>query len=115
MDTAFHEIDERTNLTASNKFELLLFRLGEAPGTDHRELFGINVFKVREILVMPTITAVANAHDCVMGIANIRGQIITVINLPKVVGCILKKARLFCWLQNMLAPRKHLRLKRLMK
>ena len=91
MDTAFHEIDERTNLTASNKFELLLFRLGEAPGTDHRELFGINVFKVREILVMPTITAVANAHDCVMGIANIRGQIITVINLPKVVGCIPKK------------------------
>lgn len=41
MDTAFHEIDERTNLTASNKFELLLFRLGEAPGTDHRELFGM--------------------------------------------------------------------------
>jgi len=91
MNTASHEIDERTNLAASNKFELLLFRLGEAPGTDHRELFGINVFKVREILVMPTITAVANAHHCVMGIANIRGQIITVINLPKVVGCIPKK------------------------
>lgn len=91
MNTAFHEIDERTNLTASNKFELLLFRLGEAPGTNHRELFGINVFKVREILVMPTITAVANAHHCVMGIANIRGQIITVINLPKVVGCVPKK------------------------
>ena len=92
MGTALHEIDERTNLTASNKFELLLFRLGEAPGTDHHELFGINVFKVREILVMPTITAVANAHSSVMGIANIRGQIITVINLPKVVGCVPKKS-----------------------
>ena len=91
MNTAFHEIDERTNLTANNKFELLLFRLGEAPDTDHRELFGINVFKVREILVMPTITAVANAHPSVMGVANIRGQIITVINLPKVVGCVPKK------------------------
>jgi len=34
MNTALHEIDERTNLTANNKFELLLFRLGEAPGTD---------------------------------------------------------------------------------
>ena len=91
MGTALHEIDERTNLTANNKFELLLFRLGEAPGTDQRELFGINVFKIREILVMPTITAVANAHPNVMGVANIRGQIITVINLPKVVGCTPKK------------------------
>ena len=34
--TAFHEIDERTNLTSNNKFELLLFRLGEAPGNGHR-------------------------------------------------------------------------------
>ncbi len=91
MSTALHEIDERTNLTAHNKFELLLFRLGEAPGTDHRELFGINVFKIREILVMPTITAVANAPQYVMGVANIRGQIITVIDLPKVVGCSPKK------------------------
>ena len=47
MSTALHEIDQRTNLTANNKFELLLFRLGDAPGTDQRELFGINVFKIR--------------------------------------------------------------------
>ncbi len=87
MDTALHEIDERTNLTATNKFELLLFKLGEASGTHQRELFGINVFKIREILVMPTITAIANAPENVMGVANIRGQVITVINLPKVVGC----------------------------
>ena len=91
MNTALNEVDQRTNLTANNKFELLLFRLGEAPGTDQRELFGINVFKVREILVMPTITAVANAHPSVMGVANIRGQIITVIDLPRVVGCTPKK------------------------
>ncbi|MBA3756014.1 MAG: chemotaxis protein CheV [Nitrosomonas sp.] len=87
MNSALHEIDERTNLTASNKFELLLFKLGEAPGTSQRELFGINVFKIREILVMPTITEIANAPPNVMGVANIRGQIITVINLPRVVGC----------------------------
>ncbi len=87
MSTALHEIDERTNLTANNKFELLLFRLGEVSNSDHRELFGINVFKIREILVMPTITAIANAPANVMGVANIRGEIITVINLPSVVGC----------------------------
>jgi two-component system chemotaxis response regulator CheV len=91
MTTALHDIEERTNLTGNNKFELLLFRLGEAPGTDRRELFGINVFKVREILVMPTITAMANAPDHVIGIANIRGQIIPVIDLPAVVGCTPKR------------------------
>jgi two-component system, chemotaxis family, chemotaxis protein CheV len=69
----------------------LLFRLGEAQGTNRRELFGINVFKVREILVMPTITAIANAPAHVLGIANIRGQIIPVIDLPAVVGCVPKR------------------------
>lgn len=87
MKPALHDIDERTNLTSSNKFELLLFRLGEAANSGSRELFGINVFKVREILVMPTITSMANASPHVMGVANVRGQIIPVINLPAVVGC----------------------------
>jgi two-component system chemotaxis response regulator CheV len=87
MRTAQQEIDERTKLAGNNKFELLLFRLGEAPGSGQRELFGINVFKVREVLVMPPITELANAHEHLMGVANIRGQIIPVINLPAVLGC----------------------------
>ncbi len=81
------DIDERTNLAGNSMFELLLFRLGEAPGTDRRELFGINVFKVREILVMPEVTVMVNAPPSVMGVANVRGQMIPVINLPFIVGC----------------------------
>ena len=87
MRTTQQEIEERTKLAGNNKFELLLFRLGEAPGSGQRELFGINVFKVREVLVMPAITELANSHEHLMGVANIRGQIIPVINLPAVVGC----------------------------
>jgi two-component system chemotaxis response regulator CheV len=85
--SAMREIDERTNLTANSMFELLLFRLGEATGTKKRELFGINVFKVREIMVMPEVTAMVNAPSSVMGVANIRGQMIPVINLPQITGC----------------------------
>jgi two-component system chemotaxis response regulator CheV len=85
------DIEERTRLAGTNKFELLLFRLGETPNTGERELYGINVFKVREVLVMPKITELANAHRHLMGVANIRGQIIPVINLPAVVGCTPKK------------------------
>jgi two-component system chemotaxis response regulator CheV len=87
MSSHDKDIEERTRLAGNNKFELLLFRLGEAPSTGERELYGINVFKVREVLVMPKITALANAHEHLMGVANIRGQIIPVIDLPAVVGC----------------------------
>jgi two-component system, chemotaxis family, chemotaxis protein CheV len=85
--SAMRDIDERTNLAGNSMFELLLFRLGEAPGTQKRELFGINVFKVREIMVMPEITAMVNAPAAVMGVANIRGQMIPVVNLPLITGC----------------------------
>ncbi len=91
MTTALHNVNERTSLTGNNRFELLLFRLGCAQGADRRELYGINVFKVREILVMPTITTMANAPAHVLGVANIRGQIIPVIDLPAVVGCVPKR------------------------
>lgn len=91
MRTAQQEIDERTRLAGNNKFELLLFLLGEAPASGQRELFGINVFKVREVLVMPAITELANSHEHLMGVANIRGQIIPVIDLPAVAGCSPKK------------------------
>ena len=87
MSTVQQEVDERTNLTANNKFELLLFRLGEAINDSRSELFGINVFKVREILVMPTVTAVAGSLPHMLGVANIRGQIIPVIDLASAVGC----------------------------
>ncbi len=87
LSTTLHDVNERAQLTSNNQFELMLFRLGEAPGSDRRELFGINVFKVREILVMPKITGIANAPPQVLGVANIRGQIIPVIDLPAMVGC----------------------------
>jgi two-component system chemotaxis response regulator CheV len=87
MATVQQEVDERTNLTSSNKFELLLFRLGEAAHSAQRELFGINVFKVREIMVMPTVTAVAGSSKHMLGMTNIRGQVIPVIDLAGAVGC----------------------------
>ncbi len=78
--------DTRTTAGNSSKFELLLFQLGTAAGSEQRELFGINVFKVREIMVMPQLTKMVNAPAHVLGVANIRGQIITVIDLPAITG-----------------------------
>ncbi|MBP2167150.1 two-component system chemotaxis response regulator CheV [Erwinia toletana] len=87
MDNFQKEIDERANLTLSNKFELLLFRLGKANQEEKSELFGLNVFKLREIVPMPPITRAAGMKSPLLGMANIRGQLIPVIDMPAVVGC----------------------------
>lgn len=82
------DIDERSNLTSLNKFELLLFRLGGDSQGEHAELYGINVFKIREIVAMPQVTPIAEASPHMLGVVNLRGQVIPVIDLPAVVGCI---------------------------
>ena len=86
MKSVQQEVDERSNLTGTNKFELLLFRLGGDANGEHSELFGINVFKIREIVAMPTITKVAGSPDHVLGVVNLRGQIIQVLDLPGIAG-----------------------------
>lgn len=87
METVLQDVEERTSLAGTNKFELLVFRLGKTRGMAQEELYGINVFKVREALVMPPLTPMPGAPQYVMGVANIRGQIIPVIDLPTLVGC----------------------------
>lgn len=75
------------SLVEDGKFELLLFRLGEPAESKRSELFGINVFKVREIVVAPKITTIANAPQYAVGLADVRGQMIPVIDLPALTGC----------------------------
>ncbi len=87
MDNFQKEIDERANLALSNRFELLLFRLGTDQAKGKSELFGINVFKLREIVPMQPITRAAGMRSPLLGMTNIRGQFIPVIDLPAVADC----------------------------
>jgi two-component system, chemotaxis family, chemotaxis protein CheV len=70
-------IDARTKLAGSNKMELLLFSMGS------HEIFGINVFKVREVSPTPPITITPNMPYGVEGVISLRGSIIPVISLIK--------------------------------
>ena len=56
------QVDARTKLAGSNKMEILLFSLGT------HELFGINVFKVREVSRTPTVTPTPNMPGGVEGL-----------------------------------------------
>ncbi|MDD5364158.1 MAG: chemotaxis protein [Gallionellaceae bacterium] len=70
-------VDARTKLAGSNKMELLLFSMGS------HEIFGINVFKVREVSPTPPITLTPNMPYGVEGVISLRGSIIPVISLIK--------------------------------
>jgi two-component system chemotaxis response regulator CheV len=80
------KIDARTKLAGTNKLEILLFTLGLDERSNRRENFGINVFKVREVMRTPEITQAPEMPEAVEGMVSLRGNLIPVIDLAKYVG-----------------------------
>ncbi|MFA9440300.1 chemotaxis protein [Uliginosibacterium sp. sgz301328] len=76
----FDTVDARTKLAGSNRMEILLFSLGTS------EIFGINVFKVREVSKTPFITRAPNMPHGVEGLISLRGNVIPVLSLGKILG-----------------------------
>ncbi len=74
------QVDARTKLAGSNKMEILLFSLGG------KEVYGINVFKVREVGQTPTVTKTPNMPKGVEGLISLRGKVIPVLSLASFVS-----------------------------
>jgi len=81
MTNFIQSVDERTNLAGTNKLEVLLFSLGKDENTQREEVFGINVFKVREVMQVPEITRAPDMPDSVVGMISLRGVMIPIVNL----------------------------------
>lgn len=62
-----------------NELEVLEFSIGD-------NSFGINVAKILEIIGVCNLKSVPNAHPCVEGVFNRRGEIYTVVNLAGYLG-----------------------------
>lgn len=73
-------VNQRTQLVGQNRLELLLFRL------DSSQLYGINVFKVKEVLQCPKLTIMPKSSPVVRGVANIRGGTIPILDLSMATG-----------------------------
>lgn len=86
MSELLSRIDARTRLVGTNKLEILLFSLGEDSRTGRHETFGINVFKVREVMRTPPITAAPEMPDSVEGMVSLRGALVPVVDLAKYAG-----------------------------
>jgi len=71
-----NKTNNATNTVASNKnnFQVIGFCLGE-------EEFGVDIFGVKEIIRMPIMTRVPNAPEFVVGVVNMRGRVIPIIDL----------------------------------
>ena len=86
MSELLKNIDARTKLAGTNKLEILLFFLGVDQRTGRRETYGINVFKVREVMRTPQITAAPEMPPSVEGMVSLRGALVPVIDLAKYTG-----------------------------
>lgn len=86
MSELLKNIDARTKLAGTNKLEILLFFLGVDQRTGRRETYGINVFKVREVMRTPVITAAPEMPSSVEGMVSLRGALVPVIDLAKYSG-----------------------------
>ncbi|WP_322803732.1 chemotaxis protein CheV [Vibrio alfacsensis] len=80
MTGILDSVNQRTQLVGQNRLELLTFRLMG------RQRYGINVFKVKEVLQCPKLTMMPNLHRLVKGIAHIRGHTVSVIDLSLAIG-----------------------------
>jgi len=80
MSSILDTVNQRTQMVGQNRLELLMFRLAG------KQLYGINVFKVREVIQCPKLTTMPQCHPVVRGIAQIRGKAISVIDLSMAVG-----------------------------
>ena len=80
MSQFIDDVDQRTRLVGQNRMELLLFHLGG------KQTFGINVFKVREVIAKPTLRHLPGSNPIVCGVANIRGRTVSVIDLARAIG-----------------------------
>nr|MBS0021505.1 chemotaxis protein CheV [Gammaproteobacteria bacterium] len=80
MTRMLESIDQHTAFVGHNRLELLLFKL------DAKRRFGINVFKVREIVKCPVLTRIPHAHHAVCGLMTMRGMSLAVIDLARALG-----------------------------
>lgn len=73
-------VNQRTQLVGQNRLELLLFRLGG------QQLYGINVFKVKEVLQCPPLNAIPGRSSVVRGVAHIRGGTLPIMDMNQAIG-----------------------------
>jgi two-component system chemotaxis response regulator CheV len=80
MAGVMETVDQRTQLVGANRLELLLFRM------EGSQIYGINVFKVKEVLQCPKLTVLPHSHPVVRGVAHLRVGTLPIMDLSMATG-----------------------------
>lgn len=75
-------MSQQTNIlleSGTNELEIIEFEMGN-------NRYGINVIKVKEIIMPMEITPIPHANPSIEGIIQLRGEVLPVINMEKVLG-----------------------------
>ncbi|MAL98314.1 MAG: chemotaxis protein CheW [Alteromonadaceae bacterium] len=80
MAGVLDSVNQRTQMVGENRLELLLFRL------QGRQTYGINVFKVREVLPCPKLSGIPKRNPVVRGVAYVRGETISIVDAGMAIG-----------------------------
>lgn len=86
MSAFLQGIDARARLAGTNKLEILMFTLGRDRASGRRETYGINVFKVREVIRAPVLTRAPEMPPAIDGMASLRGSLVPVLNMVRYAG-----------------------------
>ncbi|WP_432358454.1 chemotaxis protein [Sporosarcina sp. UB5] len=65
--------------SGTNELEIVEFQMGQ-------NRYGINVIKVKEIILPIPITTIPHAHPSIEGIIQLRGAVLPVVNMERVMG-----------------------------
>lgn len=78
MSDLLKSIELQTDIAGKNRLELLLFHIGD------KQIYGMNVFKVREVMYCPKLCLIPGRHPAVKGVVHVRGyKTISVVSLSK--------------------------------
>ena len=80
MASVLDSVNQRTQLVGQNRLELLLFRLSG------KQIYGINVFKVKEVLQCPPLNLLPQRKPVVRGVAHIRGSTVSILDMNLATG-----------------------------
>ena len=80
MAGVLESVNQRTKLVGENRLELLLFRVRG------KQLYGINVFKVKEIIQCPRLTSLPGSNRVVRGVVHIRSGTTPILDMSLATG-----------------------------
>jgi purine-binding chemotaxis protein CheW len=84
MNQTYLKTESESNENETESMQLVVFQLGD-------EEFGVDIMQVQEIIRMHHGTRIPQAPDYVKGVINIRGNIIVVIDLSRILGLTTKE------------------------